>query len=205
MAHVLLALVLLISDCSSSRGKNMNAKINSTSDTGKVLIVYLSRTNNTKAIAEIIQRNVGGTLVALELEKPYPENYQQTVQQVVKENETDYLPPLKTKIDSIDKYDVVFLGFPTWDMQMPPPMKSFLHQYNLRGKTVIPFNTNAGYGVGSGFKTVKELCAASKILEGFEITGGVERDGVYFVIKDERAKEAETEIKKWLQKIKVVK
>ena len=77
----------------------------------KILIVYLSRTNNTKAIAEIIQCNVGGTLIALELEKHYPENYQQTVQQVVKENETGYLPPLKTKIDSIEKYDVVFLGF----------------------------------------------------------------------------------------------
>jgi len=91
----------------------------------KILIVYLSRTNNTKAIAEIIQRNVGGTLITLELENPYPENYQQTVQQVVKENETNYLPVLKTKIDSIEKYDVVFVGFPTWDMQMPPPMKSF--------------------------------------------------------------------------------
>ena len=94
----------------------------------KILIVYLSWTNNTKAIAEIIHKNIGGTLVALELEKPYPENYQATVQQVVKENEAGYLPPLQTKIDSIQNYDVVFVGFPTWDMQMPPPMKSFLHQ-----------------------------------------------------------------------------
>ena len=170
----------------------------------KILIVYLSRTNNTKAIAEFIQRNVGGTLVALELVKPYPENYQATVQQVVREDETGYLPPLKTKIDSIEKYDIVFVGFPTWDMQMPPPMKSFLHQYNLRGKTVIPFNTNAGYGVGSGFQTVKELCPDSKILEGFEIKGGIERDGQLFVIKDERAKDAEAKVKKWLQKIKLL-
>ena len=167
--------------------------------------MYLSRTNNTKAIAEIIQRNVGGTLVALELEKPYPENYQATVQLVVKENETDYLPPLKTKIDSVQNYDVVFVGFPTWDMKMPPPMKSFLHEYNLSGKTVIPFNTNAGYGVGSGFQTVKDLCKDSKVLEGFEIKGGVERDGIYFVIKDEKAKEAEAKIKKWLQKLNVTK
>lgn len=170
----------------------------------KFLIVYLSRTNNTKAIAEIIHKNVGGTLVALELEKPYPENYQQTVQQVVKENETGYLPPLKTKIDSIQNYDVVFVGFPTWDMKMPPPMKSFLHRYNLSGKTVIPFNTNAGYGAGSGFQTVKEFCPNSTILAGFSIKGGVERDGVYLVIKDEKAKEAETEVKKWLEKIKVI-
>jgi flavodoxin len=166
--------------------------------------VYLSRANNTKAIAEIIQKNVGGTLVALELEKPYPENYQQTVQQVVNENETGYLPPLKTKIDSIQNYDVVFVGFPTWDMQMPPPMKSFLHQYDLIGKTVIPFNTNAGYGEGSSFQTLKELCPNSKVLEGFSITGGKERDGVYFVIKGEKAKEAETEVNKWLRKIKTI-
>jgi flavodoxin len=171
----------------------------------KILIVYLSRTNNTKAIAEIIQKNVGGKLVALELEKPYPENYQATVQQVVKENETGYLPPLKTKIDSIQNYEIVFIGFPTWDMQMPPPMKSFLHRYNISGRTVIPFNTNAGYGVGRGFQTVKELCPNSTILEGFSIKGGVERDGVYLVIKDEKAKEAETKVKKWLQKMELTK
>src|SRR5665647_675636 len=170
----------------------------------KILIVYLSRTNNTKAIAEIIHKNMGGKLVSLELEKPYPANYRATVQQVVKENETSYLPPLKTKIDSIEKYDIVFLGFPTWDMQMPPPMKSFLHQYNFSGKTVIPFNTNAGYGVGSGFETVKELCHNSKILEGFEMKAGAERDGQYLVIKGEKAKEAETKVTKWLRKIKML-
>ena len=202
--HMLLIFSFLISACSLSQTESINTKTKSNLDTNKVLIVYLSRTNNTKAIAEIIHRNVGGALVALELEKPYPENYQQTVQQVVKENETGYLPLLKTRIDSIEKYDVVFVGFPTWDMKMPPPMKSFLHQYNLRGKTVIPFNTNAGYGVGSGFQTVKELCPNSKVLEGFSITGGVERDGVYLVIKGEKAKEAEADVKKWLQRIKVI-
>jgi flavodoxin len=185
--------------------KKINAEMDSTSlDSNKVLIVYLSRTNNTKAIAEIIQRNVSGTLVALELEKPYPENYQQTVQQVVKENETGYLPPLKTKIDSIQNYDVVFVGFPTWDMKLPPPMKTFLHQYDLKDKTIIPFNTNGGYGEGSSFQTLKELCPNSKVLEGFTIKGGVERDGQYLVIKDEKAKEAETKVKKWLSKIKII-
>ena len=78
-----------------------------------ILIVYLSRTNNTKAIAEIIHQKVGGTLVALELETPYPADYRATVQQVVRENETGYLPPLKTKIEHVDQYDFVFLGFPT--------------------------------------------------------------------------------------------
>lgn len=171
----------------------------------KILIVYLSRTNNTKAIAEMIQRNVGGKLVGLELEKPYPEDYKATVKQVVDENASGYLPSLKTKIDSIEKYDIVFVGFPTWDMKMPPPMKSFLHQYNLSAKTVIPFNTNAGYGAGSGFQTVKELCPNSKVPEGFSIKGGIERDGVLFVMEGEKEKEAEAEVKQWLQKIKLIK
>ncbi len=170
-----------------------------------ILIVYLSRTNNTKAIAEIIQKNVGGKLIALELEKPYPENYKSIVDQVAKENETGFLPPLKTKIDSMEKYDIVFIGFPTWDMQLPPPMKSFLHEYDLSGKTVIPFNTHAGYGVGSGFETLKKLCPNSKILEGFSTKGGIERDGIFFVMKDEKKVKAEKEIKNWLQKIKVIK
>ena len=203
MIHMLLAFSFLISSCSPSGTINKNAKADSTVDSNKILIVYLSRTNNTKAIAEIIHRNVGGKLVAIELETPYPENYEVTVQQVVKENETGYLPPLRTKIDTIQNYDVVFVGFPTWGMKLPPPMKSFLKQYDLSGKIIIPFNTNAGYGVGSGFQTVKELCPDSKLLEGFEIKGGIERDGVYFVIKVEKAKEAESKVKSWLQKINV--
>lgn len=120
------------------------------------------------------------------------------------ENATGFLPPLKTKIDSIENYDVVFVGFPTWGMQLPPPIKSFLKGYNLSGKTIVPFNTNAGYGIGSSFETVKALCPNSTILEGFSTRGGMERDGIYLVVEGERAREAETEVKKWLQKIRVL-
>jgi len=202
VTRMLSAFFLLISACSSSQMKDGNASMDSTINSDKILIVYLSRTNNTKAIAEIIHKNAGGTLVALELEKPYPDNYQATVQQVLKENETGYLPPLKTKIDSIQNYDVVFVGFPTWGMKLPPPMKSFLKQYDLSGKTIVPFNTNDGYGIGSSFDTVKELCPKSKILEGFSIRGGTESDGRARLSKTENAKDAETKVKKWLQEIK---
>ena len=171
----------------------------------KVLIVYLSRTQNTKAVAEIIHKNVGGTLVALELETPYPEHYQTAVNQVAEENRTGFLPPLKTKIDSIQKYDVVFVGFPTWGMQLPPPMKSFLKQYDLSGKKVIPFNTNGGYGIGSSFQTVNELCPNSEVLEGYSTKGGIERDGILFVMEGDKEKQAQAEIKQWLRKIKMLK
>ncbi|EIJ40529.1 flavodoxin [Galbibacter orientalis DSM 19592] len=169
---------------------------------GKLLIVYLSRTNNTKQVAEIIQKEVGGDLVALELKEPYPENYDSIVAQVAKENESGYLPPLKTRIDNFNQYDKVFVGFPTWGMQLPPPMKSFLNKYNMSGKTVIPFNTNAGYGVGSSFKTVKEMCPNATVLEGFSTKGGIERDEIYFVMKGDKKIKVKEEIMTWLRRIK---
>ncbi len=205
MINLLFTFPFWFGACVAFENKSGNAELNFVSDSSKkILIVYLSRTNNTKAVAEMIHKKTGGNLVALELEKPYPENYQAIVKQVAEENESGYLPQLKTKIDSIQNYDMVFVGFPTWGMQLPPPMKSFLQHYDLSGKTVIPFNTNAGYGTGNSFQTVKELCKNSKILEGFEVKGGVERDGILFVMEGEKKIKAETEVKKWLQKIKVI-
>ncbi|RYF76161.1 MAG: flavodoxin [Cytophagaceae bacterium] len=215
MMHALVALVLLVGACSSSQTEGVQLTDEPTAKPvntlpgkslpGKVLIVYLSRTNNTKALAEIIHKHVGGTLVALDLSTPYPANYQATVQQVARENETGFLPPLKTKIDSIQTYERVFVGFPTWGMQLPPPMKSFLRQYDFSGKTIIPFNSNGGYGIGSTFDTVKQLCPNSNVLEGFTTRGGSERDGQLLVIQGDKAKEAETAVVTWLRKISVVK
>jgi flavodoxin len=208
MKPTVLSLIFFVTICllsGSSGAQQQPAKDQRLPAEKKVLIVYLSRTNNTKAIAEIIRQRVGGKLVALELETPYPADYNMTVQQVVHEDETGYLPPLKTKIEHMEQYDVLFVGFPTWGMQLPPPIKSFLHQYDLKGKTVIPFNTNGGYGPGSSFQTVRELCPQSTILEGFVIRGGSERDGQYLVIKDERAEEATKEVEGWLRKIGILK
>jgi flavodoxin len=202
MMLIIAAIICLLSG--SSEAQQVSGTTQPLSANKKILIVYLSRTNNTKAIAEIIHQQVGGTIVGLELEKPYPADYNATVQQVAQENETGYLPPLKTRIQGIEQYDLVFVGFPTWGMQLPPPVKSFLRQYSLKGKTVIPFNTNAGYGEGSSFQTLKELCPQSTVLEGFVTRGGVERDGQYLVIRGARAQEARQEVESWLRKIKIL-
>jgi flavodoxin len=196
------ATICLLSGC--FRAQKLPANAQPPTAEKKILIVYLSRTNNTRAIAEFIRQKVGGAIVPLELETPYPADYNATVQQVARENETGYLPPLKTKIDRIEQYDYVFLGFPTWGMRLPPPVKSFLAQSNLKGKTVIPFNTNAGYGEGSSFQTVRELCPQSTVLEGFVARGGVERDGQLLVIKEARAEEVRKEVENWLRKIKIL-
>lgn len=200
---ILFVVICLLSGAARAQQRTAKAQVLPTEK--KILIVYLSRTNNTKAIADIIHDKVGGKLVALELQTPYPADYHATVQQVVRENETGYLPPLKTVIDDPDQYDVVFVGFPTWDMKLPPPMKSFLHKYSFREKTIIPFNSNGGYGPGSTFQTVRELCPQSTVLQGFSTRGGLERDGQLLAIKDARAEEVRTEVDKWLRTIGMLK
>lgn len=102
------------------------------------------------------------------------------------------------------KYDVVFVGFPTWGMQLPPPIKSFLHQYDFSDKTVVPFNTHGGYGIGTSFETVKKLCPDSKVLDGFSTKGGIERDGILYVMEGEREVQVNGEVKKWLEKLKML-
>ncbi len=197
---ITLAIICMLSSCAKAQTKSATQNEQVSKDKN-ILIVYLSRTKNTKAVAEMIHKSVGGTLLELELKNPYPENYKEIVVHELHENETGFLPPLKTKIDSIGKYDFVFFGFPTWGMQLPPPMKSFLTQYDLSGKTVVPFNTNAGYGIGNSFETIKTLCPHSTILEGFSTKGGKERDGILFVMEGEKEKQVQTDVQEWLQKI----
>ena len=202
LSPIIVTFICLLSGCSTAQQIPSNNQ--TIASEKKILIVYLTRTGNTEAIARMIQQKTSGDLIALELENPYPKDYQAIVKQVADENEKGFLPPLKTKVD-IQQYQTIFLGFPTWGMQLPPPMKSFLQQYDLSGKTVIPFNTNAGYGVGNGFQTVKELCPKSTIMEGFEIKGGVERDGILYVMEGEKRQEAQAKVNQWLKKIGLAK
>ncbi|HEX8328216.1 MAG TPA: flavodoxin [Hymenobacter sp.] len=204
MKHWLILGALLLAACSFSPSEDNKNAVKPALDSSKILIVYLSRTNNTRAVAGMIQQTVGGDLVALELQSPYPANYQAIVQQVVDENEKGYLPPLRTRIANMEQYEVVFVGFPTWGMQLPPPIKSFLKQYDLSGKTLVPFNTNAGYGVGSSFETVKAMVPKSTVLKGFSTRGGIERDGVLFVMEGNKEKQVQTQVKAWLSEINLL-
>lgn len=186
----------LINPCSHAQDKQEDTMVT----THKILIVYLTRTNNTKAVAKLIQTKVGGDLMALEPLNPYPKEYNKHVAQVDEENNSGYLPPLKSKID-IAKYDMIFIGFPTWDMQVPPPVKSFLKDNDWTGKTIVPFNTNAGYGLGSSMAQLKEFSSDGNLTEIFSVEGGYEREGVIYVMEGKKAKEVSALLDKWLREI----
>src|SRR5688572_8443820 len=94
--------ICVLADCSSAQQPRANAEALFRGN--NVLIVYLSRTNNTKAVAEFVHQRIGGTIVAIDLQRPYPADYEAIVQQVARENATGYLPPLNTNIDRIEQY-----------------------------------------------------------------------------------------------------
>ncbi|WP_199505871.1 flavodoxin [Exiguobacterium sp. RIT594] len=127
------------------------------------------------------------------------------VEQNAQEQEVDTLPELKTTIPNFENYDRIFIGTPTWNMALPQSVVSFLNGYNFKGKTVIPFNTNGGYGPGSTFRQINAGTQGAKVLDGYTVKGGEETNGIILAIKGENKAKVSKEIDVWLEKIKQLK
>ncbi|MGL4207899.1 MAG: flavodoxin [Candidatus Adiutrix sp.] len=137
-----------------------------------ILIVYYSRTNNTEVIAKQIQNIVGGHMVRLETVDPYPSDYRATTRQAQVELNSGYKPPLKTTVDNIESYDVIFVGSPNWWNTIATPMMTFLSQNPLAGKTIVPFITHDGSRVGQSVNDIASFCPEATILEPLAVRGG---------------------------------
>ncbi len=104
------------------------------SGSGKVLVVYFSRSGNTRTVARHIRRIRGASLFEIEPAQPYPEDYEATVAQAKNETDRGYEPPLKELVPDVGSYDVVFLAFPVWGTTAPPVIRSFLSKHDLSGR-----------------------------------------------------------------------
>ncbi|HQB29391.1 MAG TPA: flavodoxin [Syntrophales bacterium] len=151
----------------------------------KVLIVYFSRTGNTREIAHQIHEMAGGDIVELRTVEPYPNAYNEVVEQAREELRSGFKPALKTKVERIGSCDVVFVGSPNWWGTIAGPVKTFLSEYDLSGKTVIPFITHAGSGLGGSVADIAALCPNSTIPDGLAVWG-------------ENAKNARNDVSAWL-------
>lgn len=167
----------------------------------KTVIVYYSRTGNTKAVAELIQEKVGGQLIQLETKAKRPSSYRKEVAQNEQEQNNNIKPELKTTVFDFEQNDRIFIGAPTWNMALPQAVVTFLNNHEFNGKTVIPFNTNGGYGIGSTFDQIEVGAKGSTVLEGFAVHGGEETNGRLLAIKDVRKVEVSRELETWLKKI----
>jgi flavodoxin len=131
-----------------------------------ILIAYYSWSGNTRKIAELIERETGGTLFEIEPVQPYTTNYGAAVAQAKEEIRAGFRPELKA-IPEITSYAVVFLGTPIWWHTMAPPLAAFIDRYDLNRKTVVPFHTHGGGGVGSFEEDIAKMCPNSTVTKGF--------------------------------------
>lgn len=129
----------------------------------KILIVYYSWSGNTRHIASLIKEKAGGDLVEIEMVKPYSRTYNTCLEESLKDLRAGTRPALRTKIQDIKQYDIIFLGYPTWWGTIPMPVASLLEQYDFSGKTIIPFNSHGGGHFGQTVPAIAKLCPTSTI------------------------------------------
>lgn len=130
-----------------------------------------SLVGNTQYIAELIRQNTGGELFLIETEEKYPADYDETDEQGYRENRDRVRPELKSHVTDMDAYDTIYLGFPNWYYDMPMAVYSFLEEYDLSGKTIIPFNTSGGGGFAESISSIEELQpGANVITDGFTVS-----------------------------------
>lgn len=142
---------------------------------GRTLVAYLSRSGNTRVIAGTLQRALGADLFEIRPARAYPEDYEQHVAQATRERDSGFEPSLSDRVENIAEYGSIFLGFPVWGETAPPPIRSFLKAHDLRGKTVLPFITHGGFGVGNSPSVLTANATGAAVEEPFVMEADQER------------------------------
>ena len=140
-------------------------------DGGKTLIAYFSWSGNTETLAGMIQEATGGDLFAIETETPYSDDYNTVVDQAKQEQADNIRPALAARVENMDDYDTIFIGYPNWWGDVPMAVLTFLESYDWSGKTLILFCTSGGGGFGNGINSIEAATGGATILEGFHVDG----------------------------------
>jgi len=127
---------------------------------------------NTEVAAGMIRKFTGGETFRIDTVKAYPADYNETTGVAQEEIRRNARPALSAHLDNMDDYDVVFLGYPNWWGTMPMAVFTFLEEYDFSGKTIAPFCTHEGSGMGRGESDIKKLCPGAKVGKGLPIRGG---------------------------------
>ncbi|USS84549.1 flavodoxin [Fructilactobacillus myrtifloralis] len=164
----------------------------------KTLIAYFSRTGNTKEVAQLIHAQVGGDLFAIQTKQPLPASFEEQKTEAQADQDANRRPALANQVPNFAEYDTIYIGTPTWDMALPQPVASFLTSYDLQGKTIFPFATNAGFGTGTLFNQIKELAPGATVKPSLTIKGGNEGAGQKLVITGDYQAEVNQQVSDWL-------
>lgn len=120
---------------------------------------------NVEFLATIIQDTVGGDLFQIETVQQYPLEHDALVDQAAQEQDENARPELATHIDDLGQYDTIFLGYPNWWGDLPMPLYTFLEEYDLSGKTIIPFCPHGGSGFSRTESTIAQMQPGATVSE----------------------------------------
>lgn len=140
---------------------------------------------NTEVAAGIIEKFIDADMFKIEQMQAYAKDYNTCIAQAQEDQKRDARPKLKAYPNSIDGYDTIYLGFPNYWSTMPMAVFTFLEHFDFSGKTIKPFCTHEGSGMGSSERDIRRLCPNAKVEKGLAIRGGSVR-------------QAEKEIERWL-------
>ena len=136
----------------------------------KALVAYFSASGVTAKLAKTLAKAVDGDLFEIKPETPYTnadldwndKNSRSTIEMKDKSSR----PAISGKVSDMAQYDTVYVGFPIWWYVAPTIINTFLEQYDLGGKTVIPFATSGSSGMGGTNEAIKPSCPGATLKEG---------------------------------------
>ena len=131
------------------------------------LIIYFSLSNNTKKAAQKVQEITGADIYRLEAKNPYPEGYSKYSKVGMKEFEDDIHPEIKEEIPNLEKYDTIYLGYPTWSGKIPMIFHTLFEQYDFTNKKIVPFTTTGGSSASESLPSVKKIAKQAVVTDNF--------------------------------------
>lgn len=164
------------------------------------IIAYFSRTDenyvsgvikklvvgNTEVAANFLQKLTNAETFKLQPVQEYSKDYNECIAQAQADQRRDARPELKCYPESLDAYDTVYLGYPNYWGTMPMVVFTFLEHFDFTEKTIFPFCTHEGSGMGHSEADIKRLCPTADVKKGLALRGG-------------SIQYSEPEIKRWLE------
>ena len=141
----------------------------------KTLVAYFSASGTTAKVAKKMAEAIGADLFEIKPETPYSGadlNWQnKNSRSSVEMNDRSSRPAIAVKAADMPQYDVVFVGFPVWWYREPSIIDTFMESYDFAGKTVIPFATSGGSGLGDSAANMQKLAKGAKVVDGKRFSG----------------------------------
>ena len=136
----------------------------------KILVAYFSATGTTEKVAEKLAKTTGADLFKIIPAQPYTAddlNWQNpNSRSSVEMQDKTSRPAISSKVENMQVYDAVFIGFPVWWYREPSVIDTFMDSYDFSGKAVIPFATSGGSPIGASGKNMQILAPAAKVFDG---------------------------------------